>query len=81
MAIQTKDDAQSKADRRVDRSFFKKTKQKPLMEMKFSEVISNKKTNEWSAFLFENNASKADGLKNNEVEVKLIEQITGFKFK
>jgi hypothetical protein len=36
MAIQTKDDAQSKADRRVDRSFFKITKQKPLMEMKFS---------------------------------------------
>ena len=29
MAIQTKDDAQGKADRRVDRSFFKKTKEKP----------------------------------------------------
>jgi endonuclease G len=45
------------------------------------KVMYNKKTKEWSAFLFENNASKADGLKNNEVEVKLIEQITGFKFK
>jgi hypothetical protein len=47
MAIQTKDDAQSKADRRVDRSFFKKTKQKPLMEMKFSEVISLADQLEW----------------------------------
>ena len=47
MAIQTKDDAQSKADRRVDRSFFKTTKQKPLMEMKFSEVISLADQLEW----------------------------------
>ena len=45
------------------------------------KVIYNKKTNKWSAFLFENDATKADGLKNNEVEIKLIEQITGFKFK
>lgn len=45
------------------------------------KVIYTKKTNEWLAFLFENDTSKADGLKNNEVEVKLIEQITGFKFK
>ena len=47
MSIQTKDDAQSKADRRVDRSFFKTTKQKPLMEMKFSEVISLADQLEW----------------------------------
>jgi endonuclease G len=45
------------------------------------KVMHNKKTNKWSAFLFENNTTKADGFKNNEVEVKLIEQITGFKFK
>ena len=47
MAIQTKDDAQSKADRRVDRSFFKKEKERPLMEMKFSEVISLADQLEW----------------------------------
>lgn len=47
MAIQTKDQAQSKADRKVDRSFFKKTKQKPLMEMQFSEVISLADQLEW----------------------------------
>ena len=47
MAIQTKDDAQSKADRRVDRSFFKTVKQKPLMEMKFSEVVSLADQFEW----------------------------------
>lgn len=47
MSIQTKDDAQSKADRRVDRSFFKKEKEKPLMEMKFNEVISLADQIEW----------------------------------
>ena len=47
MAIQTKDDAQSKADRRVDRSFFKTIKEKPLMERKFSEVISLADQLEW----------------------------------
>jgi hypothetical protein len=47
MAIQTKDDAQSKADRRVDRSFFKTTKEKPLMERKFSEVITLVDQLEW----------------------------------
>ena len=40
MAIQTKDDAQSKADKRVDRNFFKKKKEKPLMERQFSELIT-----------------------------------------
>jgi hypothetical protein len=40
MAIQTKDDAQSKADKRVDRNFFKKQKEKPLMERQFSELVS-----------------------------------------
>jgi hypothetical protein len=47
MAIQTKDDAQSKADRRVDRSFFKKEKEKPLMERKFNELISLADQMEW----------------------------------
>ena len=47
MAIQTKDDAQSKADRRVDRSFFKTTKEKPLMERKFNELVSLADQLEW----------------------------------
>ena len=47
MAIQTKDDAQSKADRRVDRSFYKKTKEKPLMERKFNELVSLADQLEW----------------------------------
>jgi hypothetical protein len=33
------------------------------------------------AFLFDNNTSKADGLKNNEVDLADIEKLTGFKFK
>jgi len=45
------------------------------------KVIHTKKTNEWLAFLFDNNTSKADGLKNNEVDLADIEKLTGFKFK
>ncbi len=47
MAIQTKDDAQSKADRRVDNSFFRKTKQKPLAERHFSELYTLAEQFEW----------------------------------
>ena len=45
------------------------------------KVTYNKHKKEWDAFLFDNNTSKADGIKNNQVEVKVIEQLTGFKFK
>lgn len=45
------------------------------------KVIYFKKSNEWMAFLFDNNTSKADGLKNNEVTLDDIEELTGFKFK
>ena len=45
------------------------------------KVIYTKKTNEWLAFLFDNNQDKADGLKNNEVPLNVIEQVSGFKFK
>ena len=40
-----------------------------------------KKTNEWLAYLFNNNTSKADGIENNKVEIASIEKLTGFKFK
>ena len=42
MAIQTKDEAQSKADKRLDRNWFKqkKKKEKPLMERQFNELVS-----------------------------------------
>ena len=45
------------------------------------KVIYTKKTNEWAAFLFDNSTTKADGLKNNEVTVSDITELTGFKFK
>jgi hypothetical protein len=47
MAIQSKDQAQSKADRKVDRSFFKKEKQKPLKEREFSELYTLAEQFEW----------------------------------
>lgn len=47
MAIQSKDQAQSKADRRVDNSFFKKPKQKPLIEREFSELYTLAEQFEW----------------------------------
>ena len=37
--------------------------------------------NTYTAYLFDNNNTKADGVKNNEVPVELIERITGFKFR
>jgi hypothetical protein len=41
MAIQSKDDAQGKADKRLDRNLNKpKKKEKPLMERKFNELVS-----------------------------------------
>ena len=45
------------------------------------KVIHVKKTNEWFAFLFDNNTTKANGIKDNKVTVSLIEQKTGFKFR
>jgi predicted nuclease with RNAse H fold len=38
MPIISKDDAQDKASRRVDRSLKKKTKQKPLLEENWNEL-------------------------------------------
>lgn len=45
------------------------------------KVIYVKKTNEWFAFLFNNDKTKANGILDNKVTVNLIEQKTGFKFK
>lgn len=45
------------------------------------KVVYVKKSNEWLAFIFDNNTTKADGLNNNKVDVAEIEKLTGFKFK
>jgi len=45
------------------------------------KVVYFKKSNEWMAFLFENNESKPDGMYNNKVELIEIEKLTGLKFK
>jgi hypothetical protein len=50
MAIQTKDDAQSKADKRIDRNLFKPAKPKkyiPLIERKFSDLVSLEDQLKW----------------------------------
>jgi hypothetical protein len=49
MPIITKDQAQDKIDRKVDRSFFKKKKQKfvPLIERNFKDLISLADQIEW----------------------------------
>jgi DNA/RNA endonuclease G (NUC1) len=44
------------------------------------KVIYFKKEKLMMAFLFDNNNTKSDGLKNNEVDVKDIEKMTKFKF-
>ena len=45
------------------------------------KVVYFKKSNEWMAFLFENDQSNPDGLNNNKVDLIDIEKLTGFKFK
>jgi endonuclease G len=45
------------------------------------KVIYIKKENKWVAYLFENNTSNPDGFKNNEVTLKEITTLTGFKFR
>jgi len=45
------------------------------------KVLYIKKTKEWFAFLFNNDNTKANGINDNKVTVKVVEQLTGFKFK
>ena len=45
------------------------------------KVVYIKKTNEWQAYIFNNNQSKANGLEDNKVSVKDVEQLTNLKFK
>ena len=48
MAIQSKDDAQGKADKRLDRNLNKpKKKEKPLMEREFRDLVSLRDQLEW----------------------------------
>lgn len=45
------------------------------------KVVYYKKSNEWMAFLFDNDQSKPDGIYNNKVDLVDIEKLTGLKFK
>ncbi|NBO23157.1 DNA/RNA non-specific endonuclease [bacterium] len=45
------------------------------------KVIYIKKKNEYMAFLFKNDQTKPNGIEDNKVDVKLIEKLTGFKFR
>jgi hypothetical protein len=47
MAIQTKDDAQSKADKRLDRNLHKKKKFIPLMDREFRDLVTLAEQLEW----------------------------------
>jgi endonuclease G len=45
------------------------------------KVLYINKTKEWFAFLFNNDNTKANGINDNKVTVKVVEQISGYKFK
>jgi endonuclease G len=45
------------------------------------KVIYVKKQNIWKSYLFKNDKSKPDGFQNNEVDIKMIEKMTGIRFK
>lgn len=45
------------------------------------KVVYIKKTKEWSAYIFDNDTLKSNGLEDNKVSKEVIEKLTGFKFK
>jgi endonuclease G len=45
------------------------------------KVVYTKKSNEWMAFIFENDLSNPDGINNNKVDLIDVEKLTGLKFK
>ena len=45
------------------------------------KVVYSKKSNDWMAFIFENDQSNPDGINNNRVDLIDVEKLTGFKFK
>ena len=45
------------------------------------KVVYVKASNDWMAFIFENDQSKPDGINNNKVDLTDIEKLTGLKFK
>jgi endonuclease G len=45
------------------------------------KVIYVKSKKEWKAYIFNNDQSKADGIENNELDIKEVEKLTNFKFK
>ena len=45
------------------------------------KVIYIKKNNEYRAYIFNNDQSKADGIENNKVDLIEVEKLTNFKFK
>jgi endonuclease G len=45
------------------------------------KVVYTKKSNEWMAFIFENDLSNPDGINNNKVNLVDVEKLTGLKFK
>ena len=45
------------------------------------KVIYIKSKKEWKAYIFNNDQTKADGIENNEVDIKEVEKLTNFKFK
>ncbi len=45
------------------------------------KVVYVVNTKEWSAYLFENDQSKPDGIQNNRVEISVIEKLAGLNFK
>jgi endonuclease G len=45
------------------------------------KVVYSKKSNDWMAFIFENDQSNPDGINNNKVDLIDVEKLTGLKFK
>lgn len=45
------------------------------------KVVYVKSTNTWTAYIFNNDTSKPNGIADNEVKIEIIEKLTNLKFK
>jgi len=45
------------------------------------KVVYVKSTNTWTAYIFNNNNTKPNGISDNEVKIEIVEKLTNLKFK
>lgn len=83
LEMKTRDLAQSQDSVKIWTGSVGETKkvQRLSIPEKCWKVVYIKKTGEFLAYIFNNDQSKANGIEDNRVDIKQVEQLTNFKFK